>query len=260
MPDIGRWGVVDPLAEDYLSYSPYHYVKNNPLIFVDLNGMGDYYSADGNLLGNDGIDDDIVYQTTDDIWNSNTTEGVTDYETIIGTDGTYNIGTMNDFGLIQLTQMGNEYIVNNEGSEDTYSYTDINGNLVPDGQHGDDWVTPSVGASFNAAVNDFAEVVENSNLNAQVSIIVNDASAFNPSVDLGHQTHFNGEAIDYRFLTTDGAGSNNYSTLSVNDFSMNMGFVEKLTRRGFQTHYSESGIIFGSVHRNNHTNHLHSAR
>jgi RHS repeat-associated protein len=35
---IGRWNATDPLFEKYISYSPYSYVLDNPLIFKDPNG------------------------------------------------------------------------------------------------------------------------------------------------------------------------------------------------------------------------------
>jgi len=37
-PQIGRWHVIDPSAEKYLSLSPYIYCANDPLLLIDLDG------------------------------------------------------------------------------------------------------------------------------------------------------------------------------------------------------------------------------
>jgi RHS repeat-associated protein len=61
-PELGRWHSVDPLASDYPSWTPYHYVHNNPIVLIDPTGMSaDWYQSDaGNLIWQDKSDATIT--------------------------------------------------------------------------------------------------------------------------------------------------------------------------------------------------------
>jgi RHS repeat-associated protein len=51
MPDLGRWGTTDPLAEGFRRFSPYHYGADNPVMFIDPDGMRNV-PYDGGMISN----------------------------------------------------------------------------------------------------------------------------------------------------------------------------------------------------------------
>ncbi|MBX2929412.1 MAG: RHS repeat-associated core domain-containing protein, partial [Saprospiraceae bacterium] len=56
MPDLGRWGGVDALAERYYSWSPYNYVMGNPIRNIDPDGRGvetEIFDQKGKKVGED---------------------------------------------------------------------------------------------------------------------------------------------------------------------------------------------------------------
>ena len=68
---LGRWHVIDPKAEEYYSQSSFHFSGNNPIYYVDDNGMNyDGYTIDdeGNInrVNDTGGDEyDVLYTEND---------------------------------------------------------------------------------------------------------------------------------------------------------------------------------------------------
>lgn len=198
-PALGRWHVMDPAIEDaHHDYSPYAYVYNNPVIFIDPYGLDSInVNANGqiNIVTTDDESDSFYY--TDKDGNSHTI-------------GTYE---KNEEGLIQLP------------SSLSYSSDSISfGMTVKSGNEDRSYIKPEgmaalIGALAETGTTDLV-VIGFSN---------SDGSSPSPST-----SHKNGKNGDIRFLKTDKSGNGGYVFDIDMDFERQVTLNRSLSKFGWK--------------------------
>jgi len=123
---VGRWLSLDPLYNQYPWNSPYISFSNNPISRIDPTGLGDYYAKDGSHLGSDNkkvksgdgkdnklIPDDKAYVTSQSVIDKNTVDGVTDWDKVLASSTTKELGvtnsSLNKFANTVRIESGYEY-------------------------------------------------------------------------------------------------------------------------------------------------------
>ena len=132
-PILARFHTVDPLAEEYLEWSPYNYVGGNPIKRIDIDGLHWYEDEDGNIVYNEDI-------TSQEYMDDNNIKGTYVAESFLGRDQDDALFSFNADGTyekseISATSYTKSFLDEEDQEAAENSLFDITSTLVDDGEN-----------------------------------------------------------------------------------------------------------------------------
>jgi Uncharacterized protein conserved in bacteria (DUF2272) len=123
------------------------------------------------------------------------------------------------------------------------------------GRHGDSWITPQAGADFYNSIQDFRLKIEGQD----VIVHYGDISAYDPSINLGHQAHSQGKGVDIHYIGSNGEEIIGESAYLNADVARMNAFFSTAQAHRFTRNYSYGRRFAhrGSWNHGSHRNHFH---
>jgi hypothetical protein len=232
-PYLGRFNVIDPMAEERNWLTPYNFVQNNPILRVDPSGLlDDYFDKEGNFLGSDELKTDNVKIIDKKDWDANKTVSDNGVESIDSKAGDKNSvlhskSGISDEASLKIYENYNPTDLNMEVDNDFSGNAGFTRTTV---RKGDEVVEVKTKLKVNVKINNREKISDHAN--EIKNILVHEAQHYEDFKVLGNKIYSN-------LSTTQKEKSAYSSQMKHSTF--------KKTRKGFQKATRRSAQRIGGI-------------